>query len=78
MTNFPIIDLYSQRHAIAAIAKQLNRSDILIWMRQYGTVTEPRTDLAEGIHLFESCSGIKAAFHFSDQGLVVLNPGWYT
>lgn len=78
MTDFPIIDLYSQRDAIAAIAKQLNRSDILIWMRQYGTVIEPQTDRSEGIHLFESRSGLQTAFCFTDQGLKVLNTGWYT
>ena len=70
-----LVDLYSQREAVAEYIKGLEIPGILDWMRRYGTVTEPREN--SGIYVFEARTGKKDAFYFTENAeLVVLSSGW--
>ncbi len=78
MAQLTLLNLSSQREAVGEYIKGWKVSEILAWMQQYGKVTEPRDGNPDGIYVFESHSGFKDAFQFTEQGLDIINSGWLT
>ena len=79
MSDFTLVNLAAQRDAVTQHVKGWSIPQILDWMRQYGTVTDPTENDRTRLHGFESQSGFRDAFYFTDDGeLVVIVSGWVT
>jgi len=58
-----IVDLYSQRDAVAAQLRKLGQSDKLNWLRERGELFEvPMPDSSPNAYQFRSASGIETGF----------------
>ncbi len=77
MSDFTLVNLYSQREAVADYVARWEVERILEWMRNYGIVSEPNINSPVQVYTFESKAGFKDAFRFtSDNRLEVVNSGW--
>jgi hypothetical protein len=75
MSDFILVDLYSQRKEIAEYVHDWKVSEILEWMKQYGTVAELDNPHGDKLYSFTSQGGEQTAFRFTDNGeLVILHP----
>jgi hypothetical protein len=63
MAEFVLIDLISQRHAVAKHIAPLDEAAKLEWLRQYGELTElPLTPGYPPTFAFQSWVGLEAGF----------------
>ncbi len=77
MSDFTLVNLYSQREAVANYVAGWEIERIIEWMRNYGRVSEPQFGSTTQMYTFESKAGFKDAFRFtSDNSLEVVNSGW--
>jgi hypothetical protein len=71
-----LVDLLSQRHAVEKYVESWPPDKVLAWMRQYGTVWEPRADALQ-LYLFRSWAGLESHFYFkNDHKLCVYDSGF--
>jgi len=76
MSEFVLIHLSAQREHVINHVKGWSITEVINWMRQYGTVAEPKNGSLM-VYIFESNAGFKDAFHFTENGnLIVVNSGW--
>jgi hypothetical protein len=79
MAEITLVNLYSQREAVAKYLKGWDVPAALDWMRQHGTVFEPSEASSARVYVFESKTGLKAPFSFTENGdLEVFDSGWLT
>ncbi len=74
MSEFSLVDLYAQRQAVLGYVQDWSQDDILDWMRRYGTIATIPTNYNTTLYRFDSNSGSKAAFYFSDTGSLIIMP----
>lgn len=72
MADLTLIDLYSQRDAIATYVKDWPIEKVLEWMKQYGTVTKIDMEEDDRAYSFRSKSGETSPFRFADDGTLVI------
>jgi hypothetical protein len=76
-TEFILVDLQSQRAAVAEYVRGWDMAQVLAWMRQYGEVIEPDQSNHTEIYCFKSASGQSGYFHLTQEtGLIILDSGW--
>jgi hypothetical protein len=77
MSDFVLVNLSKQQEYVTNHIEGWTIAEVVNWMRQYGTVTEPKNGNPL-IYVFESNIGFKDAFQFTENGtLVVLSSGWF-
>ncbi len=75
MPDLVLVDLYSQREAVAQHVKGWDINKILDWMKQYGKVEKISSPDDDKRFAFHSIQGEQAAFRFDENdGLVVFHP----
>lgn len=68
-----IIDLYSQREAVAACLRELRDTDKLDWLRERGELIEiPMPDPSPVAYRFRSTSGIETGFVIRDGSMIFI------
>jgi hypothetical protein len=67
MSDFVLVDLYSQRTAVKDHVKGWRVEDVIDWMKRFGTVTEHSIPVSETqIYIFRSEIGLVTAFCFGE------------
>jgi hypothetical protein len=75
MSDFVLIDLFSQRKEVLAYVQNWTATDILDWMKQHGTVVKMTNSTDDHRYGFISHSGLFTGFLLSmDKGLEIVNP----
>ena len=71
---FRLVDLVSQRHAVRLLLAECAQEQKLLWLAQYGEISEiPSLDSEGAIaYRFESRVGLVASFFFGDDDIVFL------
>jgi hypothetical protein len=75
MKKFVLIDLYDQRNEVLLHVLNWRKDEILEWMQESGTVTKIDSDLDENLYIFESRSGSRTAFRFSETNSLIIFHG---
>lgn len=78
ITEFILIDLYSQRNEVVHYVSDWSVDEILSWLRCYGSVKEPTPE--HNIYIFSSVIGIGlyCPFYFDENlKLTIPTSGWY-
>ena len=75
--TFLLVDLYSQREAVAQHVRGWSVSSVLDWMGQFGTIEAVPTYDDDGLYVFRSKWGmLRTSFYLTKKrGLVVMSPG---
>jgi hypothetical protein len=77
MTDFALVDLYSQRQEVADYVTGWSLDNVINWLESYGIVQRPNTVSGRDVFLFRSLAGLETYFYFSeDNRLVVFDSGW--
>ena len=74
MTDFTLLDLYSQRADVMKFVEGMSEQEILDWMGTYGTVTKITTPYESKSFSFRSKNGIITAFRFDENGMLIIFP----
>jgi len=72
MTNFILLDLYSQREAVTNYVWRWSIEEVLEWMKQYGTITKIESEYDDHMYSFRSKSGAITPFRFAKDGSLVI------
>ncbi len=79
MLEFTVVDLYSQRQAVASYVLGRSVEDVLDWLGHYGSIREYQPTSPDRPHyLFRSFAGLTCWFCFDDNlNLTVPTSGWF-
>ncbi len=79
MSEFFLIDLYSQRYAVTRYVLGWSIEAVLEWVGHYGAINASQPAWAERpLSAFRSFVGLTCPFHFDDMlNLLVLTNGWF-
>lgn len=72
MPDFPLVDLYSQREAVAQHVKGWDITRILEWMSQYGTVEKVSSSYDDRAYVFRSIHGEHTPFRVDENNNLVV------
>jgi hypothetical protein len=76
MSDFVLIDLYSQRDQVKAYLEGVSIQESLNWMNKYGTVKKITSPHDENLYSFQSSQGTQTAFRFDEGGKLVIFHLW--
>ena len=77
-SNFALIDLVSQRHAVRKFLRDFDTDSKLEWIAAHGTIRTFDKSGIRQVYVFESRLGFTAGFFFDDSGDFVFVGDHYT
>lgn len=76
MSDFILVDLYSQRNELKTFVAHWRTDEVLSWMSKFGFVKKVIHQYGDNSYYFRSHAGLETAFRFDEDGKIVVFHPW--
>lgn len=72
MSEFILVDLYTQHNEVIRFVNGMTENEVLDWLKNYGLIRKISSPYDSKLYSFQSNAGIVTGFRFDENGKIVV------